>query len=285
MKNFADYKIIIYENDSRDNTKKLYWKWAEVDPKVKFISENIHDIVLSNIYPRTGNLRTHFIARARNIVLQEALKEEYDSFDYVMMVDLDEFDEWDIKNIIDSLENPQKDWHAIFANGAYDLYALRSENYCYGPELIGIKPWQEIYTVYGNHLAERLKTGEWLKVDSAFGGLAIYKRQCLKNATYGGKLNKEQIEDILNADFSRDVAFPQFSKMFRNNIASNRMLLSEWASQDCPDNSMLVTKYKDEYDFYICEHVVLHMNLKKCGFDKLYINPKLIHRSKLHHNF
>jgi hypothetical protein len=284
VKNFSDYRIIIYENNSTDQTKVLYSQWAKEDLKIRFISEILSSNFLRSFYPNNGNVRTKLISRARNIVLSEALKTQYDDFDYIMMVDLDDFEAWDVPNILDTIENPQKQWDAVFANGAYDMYAFRAQQYKFGPELLGFEEWQDVYKIYGQKLSQELQKGNWFKVESAFGGLAIYRREALKGSSYDGMLSKEQIDEIINGDFRGDVANSSFSQEVKRKIVRNRSILIDWMDDDCSNTSKVVRK-NDTYDFYVCEHVVLHYRMRKKGFDRLYINPHLIHKSKFHKNF
>jgi hypothetical protein len=279
-----DYKVIIYENNSTDNTKEVYSLWAKFNPKILFLSEDLPQNYFEKIYPKKGNFIVEPIARARNIVLHEVLKPEYDDYKYVIMADLDEFEPWNIKAIIDSIQNPQEEWDAIFANGAYDLYALRSPQFCIGPEWVGFEAWKTLYNYYGVILSQTLKTGQWLKVESAFGGLGIYKREALKGCFYEPKLNPQLIKEIVQQDFSRDLLWPHLSPESKKFIVTQASILSQWIQEDCCLKSEILQNYP-HFEVYICEHVNLHAQMRRKGFDKLYINPFLIHKSLYHYNY
>ena len=127
VKNFSDYRVIVYENNSTDCTKQLYQKWALHDKKIIFLSEDLGKKELEGCTPLLNDCRIEYISRARNIVLDEINKNDYKDFDYVLMADLDEFFPWDIENIIQTIEKPEQDWDAVFANGLYDILALRTD--------------------------------------------------------------------------------------------------------------------------------------------------------------
>lgn len=283
-KYFKDYHVVVYENNSTDQTKNLYSCWAKCNPKITFLSEDLSHEFINSYVPRIGNYRTQFIARARNKVLDIALSEAYDDFKYVLNVDLDGFDLWNIDQIIDSIHNPQEDWDAIFANGSYDVYAFRSDQCSLGPELLGCDLWMKIYPKYGKYLSQKLQDGKWLKVNSAFGGLAIYKRDAIKKCHYSGVLAPSMIKSCLDNKFDSDIFYGSFPKGVKQRIEDNKLRLENWLYDALNMHSEYIKPF-GSYDFYICEHVYFHNMMKSNGHDKLYINPNLIIRSKEHVNF
>lgn len=279
-----DYKVIVYENNSKDQTKNLYGSWSKCSNKILFVSEDLPPNFIKNFIPNIGNFRTEFIARARNKVLSLALDINYDDYKYVIMTDLDNPQLWNIEELVKSIENPQYEWDAVFANGAYDIYAFRADECNYGPELLGNKNWMDIYPSYGRFLVQRLKNQTWYKVNSAFGGLAIYKRSSLKGSYYSGLPTSSMLKDLINATYPKDLFFSSFRRSIKNAIQSNKIRLEKWVTDNCNIDSTALTPY-GTYDFYICEHVFLHYLMKKNGYDRLFINPNLILRSKEHNNF
>ena len=133
---FLDYRVIVYENNSTDNTKELYSSWARENAKVIFISEDLTQEFIDNFTIKKFNYRVEFIARARNIVLEKALEKTYQDYKFHIMVDLDGFKSWPTEEIINAIENPQQDWDVICSNGCYDLYAVRSSEFILNLDLI-----------------------------------------------------------------------------------------------------------------------------------------------------
>jgi glycosyltransferase involved in cell wall biosynthesis len=180
-KQFADYRVIIYENNSKDETKKLLSDWAKKNPKVIFLSENI---------PSLDNLsRTVRLARARNIVLEKALAPKYDDYEYIVWADLDFRKPWDIKELVHIVLHPDQEWDAVFGYGAYDLFAFRSPEAPIGFELIGNAYWEQLDEIRKHF--DLKPTDPWKKVYSAFGGIAIYKREALRGCRYSGTVTEE----------------------------------------------------------------------------------------------
>ena len=97
------------------------------------------------------------------------------------------------------------DWDACTANQLgpyYDIYALRhtewSPDDCWRYEAQLLKKGMNPISAREKAVYSRQRkipaSSPWINVDSAFGGLAIYKRESLENATYSGlDLNGEEI--------------------------------------------------------------------------------------------
>ena len=73
---FQKYQIIIYENDSKDNTLNILNNWKNNNKNIEIISEK-----------NVSGLRTQRLAHGRNILLKKALKLNYD---YLIVIDLDD---------------------------------------------------------------------------------------------------------------------------------------------------------------------------------------------------
>jgi hypothetical protein len=278
VKHFEDYRIIIYENNSTDKTKKLYSEWAKSNNKLIYISEDLTPEFLKNYTPLVGEYRCEFIARARNIVLKKALSNEFDDFDYILVPDLDFEVPWGINEILNIIENPKKEWDMVAANGSYDIFALRLPNSRLFPETIGYNPTIRINDEIGNYLAMHLKQGKWLKVESAFGGLAIYKRSSLKNCFYRSKCPLDYFEKITTFNPGDDPIFKKDPKKFLPLIIKNRMRFRQWEKSNFSDKAFPTNGY-------ICEHVLLHFQMIRNGFDKLFIDPDLTMTTKEYKNY
>ena len=78
---FKDYAVVIYENNSTDNTASRLKKWAKSNKSVVIISENLSPDKISPI-------RTVKIANARNRVLEEIKHLKYKDYEFFIMADL-----------------------------------------------------------------------------------------------------------------------------------------------------------------------------------------------------
>lgn len=261
---FQDYKVIIYENNSSDNTPKILSKWSENNSHVLFISENLPKASL----PLS---RTEKIARARNIVLNEA--RNCVGFDYLIMADLDFQTPWPIKEILSTIQS-RVSWDCVSANGVisnnvyWDYYALRYKKYPFGPELLGDK-------LYYKLCEERIKlTGsKWVPCYSAFGGLAIYKFQSIIPFFYSGTVTKDlkNFYKIIMQSLSMTHTFVKsYLKILNLNNEGNL------------SNIPIVFRdnFSSEHDegfhgITCCEHVPLHASMATHGFRKFYINPQM----------
>ncbi|MEK6733977.1 MAG: hypothetical protein AABY27_02585, partial [Pseudomonadota bacterium] len=102
---FKDYRIVIFENDSKDGTKQAFETWMEKDKKVK---------ILSKTYGIKKRPNHKFLADARNEYLQEI--KEYEDFDLVIMLDMDMSHGVDARGNFDSFSKIN-DWDMVCSNG------------------------------------------------------------------------------------------------------------------------------------------------------------------------
>ena len=187
------YQCWIIESNSEDNTLELLNKWAAEDPRRTVVSLGwLHE-----------PSRTRRIAQCRNKYME--LAEPYFSeHSEILMVDLD-----DILNLDSTFKEQldgcftRTDWDALGANRHdkyYDIWALRSrvlgiQYDCWAMATCGkseyvlthdgfrhIDPKERyVYSHQRNYPA-----GNWIPVESAFGGLVIYKTTAIKGRRYIG---------------------------------------------------------------------------------------------------
>lgn len=161
--------VILYENDSTDDTLQLLQKWG----RAKILSEK----------GITGK-RTHVLAHARNVLLEEALQLDTE---YIIVMDLDDVNlNLTKESVLTSLHNPETDWAVMGANqewNYYDLWALRT-----------FDDWTpcDIWNDAGCKIVKKnIPTRDpLLHVKSCFGGFAVYKTKYLHGCTYDGILNE-----------------------------------------------------------------------------------------------
>lgn len=189
LSNCKNVSYLIIESDSDDNTiQKL--------EDLKKTIENFRYISLGELKTRIPK-RTERIAFCRNKYLEELENNKlYQNVEYVLISDLDGSNELLSKEAIASCWNIS-DWDVCTANqfGVYrDIWAFRHP-------LISPNDYREASRFMVNELGitpkiakKKLKARHFwfsrslkpFEVDSAFGGLAIYKRHALKNVKYIG---------------------------------------------------------------------------------------------------
>lgn len=291
---FEDYRIIIYENNSEDNTRELYLQWAQENPKVVFLYEDLTLEMIQQFSKPLGD--QHYIqtiAHARNEVLKEALDPEYENFPYLIMCDMDFLSPWPIKVIKDTFLNPERDWDAIFANGintkgvVYDMMAFRSPEHPIGPELIG-------WAFYGweDRWFSLPQSHPWLPVYSAFNGLAIYKREAIKGSKYTA-YPTEDVEIFTKAllEKARDnnhylyrwymFEYTHAKAIYRYDTMTKDLRKTLGKSyfttlDNKPDRIAWMVYTDTQFLPIICEHISLNAALWAKGYRKMYINPALV---------
>jgi hypothetical protein len=169
-KKFNDYAVIIYENDSNDKTRELLNKYKK---------NNYYYIFEDNV---TEPRRTMRIANGRNKILDKIKKINKDNYyQYMVMLDLDDVN--DSGTFVNSIDTCFKynNWDVLTGNQSdvyYDLWALRKNgdmDYdCWKIiKELEPNPDNEYAYVWSKHKV--YLPNQLLSVDSAFGGIAIYK--------------------------------------------------------------------------------------------------------------
>lgn len=189
---FKDYRIVVFENDSKDDTKKLLSTWEKDDKQhVKVFMDNLSSektIPSSrtvNCNPFFSRKRISKMVSLRNQYL-EVIDQEGWSADYLMVVDLD-VASLDLDSILSSF-NSNVDWDAVTAFGYslsprltrryHDTYALTEYGDDKNPQT------EEKIKLLADKYGKLSKADEWVRVYSAFGGLAIYKYEAIKGLRY-----------------------------------------------------------------------------------------------------
>jgi hypothetical protein len=264
---FKDYKVIVYENNSTDNTVELFSNWAQSNPHVIFLTEKLTNEQLAPS-------RTERIAAARNKVLDKAREAPYRDFELLIMVDLDFYHALPIDAIVQTVET-DREWDCVAANGINprgmlrDTYAFRDESFPFGPELLGDR-W---LSLVDGGLPE-LKCNDWLPVYSAFGGLAIYKTRSLLPYSYSGTVTEElkqlyaQLLPSMTAENSLE--YRKVNNLTSDaNLANTPIIFRPNMISEHPNCPERIT---------CCEHVPIHATMRLHGHGKIFVNPALIVR-------
>lgn len=275
---FKDYRVIIYENNSTDGSAQYLKEWARKNSKVTIISETL---LPEQLKARTKGhslkdgspCRMELIAYGRNQVLERALDTQFDDFKFILVTDLDFNVGWVVKDVV-RIFSYKKPWDCIAANSImlglkglhteyYDLYAYRDEEFPLGPESIGSEFWKLIrkYPLIIN-------PGTGLKkVVSAFGGVALYRREALRGCRYSGYVTddfKIVLDRLLNEKVAHDNPFYLTYTHIINIQTSPLPILF----RNCCGYDATV----------VCEHVTLHASMSLKGHGNIFVDPDLVCR-------
>lgn len=202
---FKDYRIIIVENNSKDNSKDVLKEWAARNSKVIPLmfdfdesKYNVHKTP-SEFSPFFAYKRIAKLVDYRNIYM-DYIAEKLDIVpDYMTVMDYD-LSEIDIDGFMTSF-GVNFDWDAVTANGYsystrlkrryHDTYPLFEAGMPFEDSLQKIDDYRWIF--------EPLRKGmPFIRVASAYNGIAIFKASVRKNLKYQVIFNNRGGIEVLN---------------------------------------------------------------------------------------
>lgn len=175
---FGDYQVIIYENDSHDDTPRLLAEWSARNTKAQTVSAQL----LDPINPQTRDLaRAARMASYRN-QLRTWLLAIQPAVSHIIMLDTDLNGGWSYNGVAHTFGLTQP-WDFVGSNGIvfknqrplyFDVWAFRRQG-SYRP-----LPSKEVNPLHWP------KGSPLVPVYSCFGGLGVYRREALEHASYDG---------------------------------------------------------------------------------------------------
>ena len=194
---FGNSEVVIFENDSKDNTLEILKSWERKSSGIyiftdKYKVASIPTGAIGGGNPYFSISRIEKMAFYRNKYM-EFLNNHGIKRDYLMVIDLD-ISDFDIDGLIHSF-GTQIEWDCISSNGIslssnlknqyHDAYALIE----YGKLIEN----QTEKSIKDNRIHfSLLKSGMPLElVDSAYGGMAIYKWNSVKDTYYSCLINHD----------------------------------------------------------------------------------------------
>lgn len=180
---FDEVSFIFIENDSLDPTKSVLAKWGQAQKSFKMFNLDGLDNYESN--------RTLRLEIARNAYISAIQQDKaFHHFDYMIVIDMDDRGAYPLNkdSMISALEFLEKkpEHAAVFANQPvkyYDLWALRHPQLCpfdFWHEVLStalhVSSDQEAFDQVYNKVLKSIPIDMGpIEVESAFGGLGIYK--------------------------------------------------------------------------------------------------------------
>lgn len=199
--------VIIIENDSKDNTKKLLFNWEKQKIGVKILSQDygtvtIPEQTIDGVKPLVSFHRIEKMAMYRNIYMKYFKIIDH-KIDNVIIIDVD-VESFSVDRVVEAITICDDKCGSVFANGItvkrffgkiylkmfYDVFAV----YEY--------PNKEIFSFSEKTLSRTLKSicnnlkkNKKYSVISAFGGIAVYNFKAIANLEYtviSNGLNKSE---------------------------------------------------------------------------------------------
>jgi hypothetical protein len=200
-------EFLLIESDSSDGTLDALENYRRIDASFSYISLG----KLQDRFP----LRTERIAFCRNRYLQEIrLNSRYSNFDYVIVADFDGVNARLTESSIESCFT-RDGWDVCCSNqeGAYyDIWALRHQSWCpcdcwehqHFLKQLGLSRAKSTQLAVHDRMIPISKSVDWISVESAFGGCAIYRRDILLQGFYKG-ISPEGIETCEHVELHRQI--------------------------------------------------------------------------------
>lgn len=222
-KYFSNYKIVIFENDSEDNSRELLFNWSKENLNVTLLDclnydDYNHQCKLKTKkgydYGSVSYDRINRMAKYREECLKY-VKQNLNSYDYMLVVDFDLKGNQSMDGLFHSLA--YKNWDAIFINGRIPLegtfgtctiiydgmaYADINNDYNYDINNNSIK---KLFLLMLNTQNQNYKMNTnkcFVPVKSAFNGYGLYKIDSIKDSSYIGNNYCEHLN--LNLDLYKN---------------------------------------------------------------------------------
>lgn len=189
------YKVVIFENDSVDNTKKILEKLSRNDSNIIYFSEN-------NNRPQFGTVkdteRTIALAEYRNKLLTH-VKQHLSEYDFIVVTDLD-FIDFSIPGVYNTFGWFDRFGQSVgaIAGNSYEYKYVTSDTskslWNYDSWALRYSWWNELPNLPSVTYNRMWWFGFWIMsaglplmpVNSAFGGMAIYRTEHFIKGSYSG---------------------------------------------------------------------------------------------------
>ena len=178
---FVGSSVVVIENDSKDDTNTVLEDW-----KSKSVGRGIKHIDSSNF---NNMSRIERMSVCRNSYL-DALKKLDNKPEYLVLIDADV--ELQKINLYSIICNAPSDWAGLFANGQYYYSCFGKKIPVAYYDLFAYAPCgTDEFELTNNQMLDNgtrvdrlLKINEYIRCNSAFGGVGIYRYHAVENARY-----------------------------------------------------------------------------------------------------
>lgn len=292
---FENYRVVISEYNSDDNTPTILYQWMRRNSKVQVRTAFIPDASFKTWVINVTNDKQFFFpeqnAHARNRILDTINSQEYADFPFVIWVDMDHVITPALEGIVEVFQS-KIEWDAVFGYGIdqfgkyKDWNSHRDHVYPIGAELLGAS-WACI-----EKTCELFSDSEWYPVYSAFGGVGIYKKSSILGCEYSALVTNDLAkldQRLIDQDSLR--LNPLVMKYVGDLNNYQEVYIIKGPHPDLPlrTNPSIGIRlpslspqiiWKVNFPAYqyptVCEHVAFHASMIVRGHHNLFINPRLL---------
>jgi len=240
---FENYKILIFYDDSTDDTLQILKKYQSINPKLSFF---VNKKIISPF-------RTHNIAFARNYCLNY-IKKNKNEYEYFIMMDFDDVNCKECNPEVLQKYLSRNDWDALSFNSTpkyYDIWGLSIWPFCFSYNHFNKNDYfYKIIQNYVTSLLNKLPKDKLLPCISSFNGFSIYKTFKFLNTYYDGRIQKSLI------------ATPIKHLQSHSKATKSKLVFKKYITSNC--------KYED------CEHRLFHILAIKRSKAKIRISPDVL---------
>lgn len=206
VRHFNSYKVVVFENDSTDNTKHLLQKWHDSDPenvhvfmKDLHVAPTIPTECTSTFGPGYSHERISKMVDYRNQYMDYVSAQGWTA-DYLMVIDLD-VGHISRRGMLSCFNQPFE-WDAITAFGwglDLNLKIIYIDNYpAVLPSDQHLSRTKRYHSYMTHYCAEQRKLSKTpFPMFSAYGGAAIYKFDRVAHLRYQLLYNKDDFVECL----------------------------------------------------------------------------------------
>ena len=245
---FDDYQIIIYYDNSSDNTLNILKEYQVKNPKMLFYVNN----------KPISAFRTHNLAIARNFCLN-FVRENRENYPFFIMMDCDDVNCKEVN--IDILKKYlyRDDWDGLSFNTSpkyYDIWALSIYPYCFSYNHFenNIKNYKIIQDFIDKVLKKASQKNKLVECISSFNGFSIYRTNKFLNTYYDGRVRLDIIhKNNLN---------------IHKKVANSNLVYKKYYK---PDGTVNVDGLYED-----CEHRAFHIQAIQNSHAKIMISPEIL---------
>ena len=241
LEDFYIVEIFLVESDSSDKTVEVLETLNRKLSNFNYVQLGELKVSIPDRIERIRFCRNVYAQHIRNLL-------QVHEIDFVVVADLDGMNSRITKNGINS-SFKFDNWDAVLANqcgGYYDLLALRHDTWCDRDVMLSLRERQELIDktnhkrpltlkrfrqrkefdlarkeIIYNKMLVIPKRSNWIKVNSGFGGLGIYKSWIFKEFDYRLLKDDKPFE-------SEHVAFSKRITTAGGSIFINPMMINNW---------------------------------------------------------
>lgn len=264
---FSSYDVVVLENDSKDETKRVLRDW-------QLHNESVHVLFKDGIFSDFREIRNSVkhpgmsLSRiARMVLLRNELMayiREHFNPEIYMLLDID-IENFSVEGILNALNTAPKDWGGLFANGRHSRFfenrsipiPFQYDYFAYLPKGKSVdsyfskKFFSRFFKPYIEYrMNSAIQRNAFWECNSAFGGIGLYKWNLVKDYSY-----EVSVPSAFEGDNSCICEHIPFNmKLVTNgskNYIAQDIIVNYGKHKDLNDRSFWFRKFTVPYVFYV----------------------------------